>query len=432
MAGRRFDAARIRLCVLLAGTLVALVPACRREPEGFSRQAGSLGTVREYRPAATPTALVFLFSDRDGWQETLGAVTAPLAARGAVVVGVDLPPTAPPVRSRCRRCRRDCRRVRVHPSPPPSPTASAYFWNQKDPDVLARDLDRILRHYTSSWGASRVLLVGYSFGADVLPFIVDRLPPDSRRQVEQVSLLGLSREATFEFHVTSWLDDTPSGDTHPVLAELLRLDLHQGQCIHGEDEDGALCRAPELAGAEIIRTTGGHHFDGDYGALAGRATPAQAPVAHACAFGPRLRSFHSWVTGRRSRRIATRSRRIPRGPATRRRPRRSRTSTAACRAAPRAGSSRRAVLKAISNKTHQPVRVPLPGGRTLRLGPGKTGEIAANAVDHPPLKKLLEAGTIEIVADGRAAIDALPSGGQQGGPRRSFSPGAGRHRSGDR
>jgi len=89
-------------------------------------------------------------------------------------------------------------------------------------------------------------------------------------------------------------------------------------------------------------------------------------------------------------------------------------------------------VKAISNKTHQPVRVPLPGGRSLRLGPGKIGEIASNALDHPPLKKLIEAGTVEVVADGRAAVDALASSGQSGGARRSFAPGGGRHRSGDR
>jgi len=89
-------------------------------------------------------------------------------------------------------------------------------------------------------------------------------------------------------------------------------------------------------------------------------------------------------------------------------------------------------VKAISNKTHQPLRVPLPGGRTLRLGPGQTGEITSNAVDHPPLKKMIDAGTIEVVADGRAAVDALPGGGSSGGARKSFAPGGGRHRSGDR
>jgi type IV secretory pathway VirJ component len=41
------------------------------------------------------------------------------------------------------------------------------------------------------------------------------------------------------------------------------------QCFYGADEDDTACRL--LQGkAEVIRTTGGHHFDGNYGALAQR------------------------------------------------------------------------------------------------------------------------------------------------------------------
>ena len=35
-------------------------------------------------------------------------------------------------------------------------------------------------------------------------------------------------------------------------------------------QEDTLCRDPALAGVQIIATTGGHHFDGDYEALARR------------------------------------------------------------------------------------------------------------------------------------------------------------------
>src|ERR1041385_4315809 len=59
-------------------------------------------------------------------------------------------------------------------------------------------------------------------------------------------------------------------------------------------------------------------------------------------------------------------------------------------------------MKTISNKTPKPISVPLPRGKKLHLGPGKTGQIASNASEHPPLKKLIDAGQIEIVAAGPA------------------------------
>jgi len=53
-------------------------------------------------------------------------------------------------------------------------------------------------------------------------------------------------------------------------------------------------------------------------------------------------------------------------------------------------------MATIKNKTCRPLSVPLPGGKKLRLGPLKSGEISDKAVDHPPVQKLIEAGEAEI------------------------------------
>ena len=50
-----------------------------------------------------------------------------------------------------------------------------YFWSRKSPEQTARDLGAVIDTYVTRWGASKVALVGYSFGADVLPFAYDRL-----------------------------------------------------------------------------------------------------------------------------------------------------------------------------------------------------------------------------------------------------------------
>src|SRR3546814_1194406 len=73
-----------------------------------------------------------------------------------------------------------------------------YFWNEKTPDDLARTLARVIDRYGEAWGRRRVVLVGYSFGASVLPFVVHRLPPSERRRVDHVSLraIGRARDGT--------------------------------------------------------------------------------------------------------------------------------------------------------------------------------------------------------------------------------------------
>jgi hypothetical protein len=59
-------------------------------------------------------------------------------------------------------------------------------------------------------------------------------------------------------------------------------------------------------------------------------------------------------------------------------------------------------MKTIKNKTHAPLRVPLPRGKTLHLGPGKEGQVAYQDVEHKGLQKLVKAGKIEIVGEGSA------------------------------
>lgn len=81
----------------------------------------------------------------------------------------------------------------------------------------------------------------------------------------------------------------------------------------------------------------------------------------------------------------------------------------------------------ISNKTKRPLKVPLPGGKRLFLGPGATGQITAKALEHAPLKALLDAGEIEVVGGGRSQ-DTSGLGEGTGGKRPSQGGGGGSYR----
>jgi hypothetical protein len=54
-------------------------------------------------------------------------------------------------------------------------------------------------------------------------------------------------------------------------------------------------------------------------------------------------------------------------------------------------------MKTIRNKTHKPLRVPLPGGKTLFLGPSGTGQVSDKAVERDALKRLVKDDSIEIL-----------------------------------
>ena len=86
----------------------------------------------------------------------------------------------------------------------------------------------------------------------------------------------------------------------------------------------------------------------------------------------------------------------------------------------------------IHNKTQKPVAVPLPGGKKLRLGPGKTGQITPKAAEHPPVKKLIEDGVLEITGVGKHSLGGTGGGNIKGGSRGHAPGDGGLFRSGDR
>jgi hypothetical protein len=60
-------------------------------------------------------------------------------------------------------------------------------------------------------------------------------------------------------------------------------------------------------------------------------------------------------------------------------------------------------MREIINKTKRPIRIPLPGGKKLFLGPGKEAQISDKAAGTPAVLRLVEEGSIEIMSEGDRA-----------------------------
>ena len=141
-----------------------------------------------------------------------------------------------------------------------------YFWSPRTPEGASADLDRVLRHYSRAWGRTHVLLIGYSQGADTMPFMVNRLPPATRAIVDLTALLGISDSAYFEFHVTHWLGNPAGG--MPTGPELKAWSGSPYLCIYGEEDGDSACPALTGKGGTAVKMQGGHHFGGSYAEIA--------------------------------------------------------------------------------------------------------------------------------------------------------------------
>lgn len=179
------------------------------------------------------TFAVFLSGD-GGWAGLDKDVAAALAAQGIPVVGLD---------------------------------SLRYFWAARTPQGVADDLARIVDYYAAHWRRSRAVLIGYSQGADVLPFAINRLPAGARERVTLAVLIAIGERATFEFHLDQWLRSDSGG--LPVRPEVDKLAARTTLCLYGEEDGDALCPRISAAHVRAQALAGGHHFDGDFDALAG-------------------------------------------------------------------------------------------------------------------------------------------------------------------
>lgn len=160
-----------------------------------------------------------------------------------------------------------------------------YLWKARSPEETANAVASAIERYTQRWQRRRVLLVGYSLGGDVLPFVVNRLPPQTRQKLALSAVLAPSKYVEFEFHPWDWIsddDDARNPRALPLDPELAAV-RSRLLCVYGSDEK-ADSACPPLAGrnaqVEILALPGAHHFDGDYTALAKRLLDAaQAPAA---------------------------------------------------------------------------------------------------------------------------------------------------------
>lgn len=145
--------------------------------------------------------------------------------------------------------------------------ALQYFWTKRTPEEASRDLQRILDAALPAWKKERVLYVGYSRGADVLPAMINRLPARLQSRTRMIALLGASPRVEFEFHVGDWMrTSSKSGDL--VKPEADKLSSYNIMCIYGQDDTDSLC--PALSGPRMttLMLKGAHHFDGGYEKLA--------------------------------------------------------------------------------------------------------------------------------------------------------------------
>ncbi|HEV7382171.1 MAG TPA: alpha/beta fold hydrolase [Dyadobacter sp.] len=178
--------------------------------------------------------LVFFISGDGGWTSFDHSLAENLAKNGMPVVGMD---------------------------------AQKYFWKEKTPGQSAADVSKAITHYMQQWNKKQFVLVGFSFGASVIPFIADRLPLEIKKNIKGVISLSPDENADFEIHISDMLNLGRNNGQYNVLAEMVKIKDLKPACIFGKQEDSEVEDKLAKEGIKTTTLPGGHHYNDDYSAL---------------------------------------------------------------------------------------------------------------------------------------------------------------------
>ena len=146
--------------------------------------------------------------------------------------------------------------------------AQKYFWKSRTPEETTEDLVTMIGTYGEKWKRDKFVLAGFSFGADIVPFLVNRFPGEIKSRLISSILISPDKTCDFEIHLSDMLNLGISKGRYNVVNEIQKSDFKKMVAVFGYDENKDNQQAFKQTGIKVEILPGNHHFDSGYEALA--------------------------------------------------------------------------------------------------------------------------------------------------------------------
>lgn len=138
-----------------------------------------------------------------------------------------------------------------------------HFRTRRSPAEIRAFVEDAMRHARTTFGASRLILIGQSYGADMLHVGLAALPAAERRQIALVEFVVPTDTVYYQIspgELFEWR--APDAD---AMTTARQLDWVPLLCIRGAEERNSLCPRLRQPNVEHVTLPGGHalHWDSD-------------------------------------------------------------------------------------------------------------------------------------------------------------------------
>jgi len=143
-----------------------------------------------------------------------------------------------------------------------------YFWNEKSPEILAHDIALVSEYFMKKWDKTSLIIVGYSFGADVASFLPSRLPFELQKEIKRIALLSPSASTDFLVKISDLFGENDTDKRKYKVRQEIEKSVVPIICIFGEDEDLMLKSHLRNDKLHIVcELPGDHDYENNYSEL---------------------------------------------------------------------------------------------------------------------------------------------------------------------
>lgn len=138
----------------------------------------------------------------------------------------------------------------------------SYFWKKKTPQQAAGDISAYLTKKITSRNNQKFIFMGYSFGAEILPFVINRFPETLKQNLISSISLDISTHTDFEIHLSEILGGSSKSGLN-VLDEVNKMGNVKFSIIQNADESDFPMKNVKIKNFKSFSLEGNHHFDGN-------------------------------------------------------------------------------------------------------------------------------------------------------------------------
>lgn len=143
-----------------------------------------------------------------------------------------------------------------------------YFWHKKTPLKASQDTENYLKQITKNRKNKKIIIIGYSYGADVAPFIYNRFDADFQKNIQDLIIIGPSKVNDFEIHVEEYIAGRPEYG-YSVVHEINQIKNVPFTLVVSDFEYTYFpINEITLKDYQFLHLPGNHHFSGNTKMLA--------------------------------------------------------------------------------------------------------------------------------------------------------------------